>query len=989
MRFISILFTGLLAFSSFLANAEQAPMPMVAPLYDNASLYKASLTSYNWIEASEQADVTPITLDDDDTELQTIAFPFSFYNVEYNQLIISSNGFISFDDNSGDECCEGASIPQQGRAENYIAGWHSDLDPDSGGFVTTATYGTAPNRIFIVQFDEIRACCGTDEPQVSFQYQLHENSQNIEVHYKSIDSYDQLLTIGIENSDGTDGIEFFHGFDDDFVASYPDALIAIKYRKTKVKVSYNSTQTSEFMNNITIDVALNTAPTADVVIPVMSDNISEGTVDINSLTFTSANWNTPQTITVTGVDDEVLDGDTNYNIVLGTSTSDDLEFSDIDSVIALVNVDNETPGVFLSDFSSKTLVEGSSIQFMVSLNTQPTADVTFEMDSTPNIYTDRFVMTPASLTFTADNFTTPQLVTITYAEDTLALLDSNVAIDFTAISTDVDYLLTTSADVVAINNDIAGIIVETTGSMTYETGKGFEVNVSLATPPVGEILILVAISQNYATLNLNGSAMGTGFLLIFDASNWDQAQTVVVQGIDNDNVDSTEDQNFILVVASNDYYEDEDSAYAWGRFPIQEFDITHDDDDVIEVALSNIGALLVNEDGTATTLDLSLNNLPTADVSVTVTSANEDEIIVSTASYLFTPDNWNALQSLELVGVNDDLVDGNQTVEVTITTTSTDVNYNALIKTLTVSNADNDTASIVVDVMDAFTTSELGGNQILNFMLSTQPSADVSFELYSTDTTEGDVSSSLITFTADNWNVAQAVTVSGQADLVIDGDVAYEIMFKASKSEDALYNGLTLTALSVTNIDDIFDYSFTVSATSLTVTEGQTVSFDVVLNAPPSEDVIVPLYSSDTNEAVLSTETLIFTAENWNTAQTVTVSGVEEGVVDEAQSIFILFLPVESDDVHYDAFAVTGITLLVENATEDYIEPSEPLEKAPVEEAPVEEAPAEEAPTTDVTIVEVPLADEKVSSKSSGGSINFLMMFFLMLIVSVRHNTKK
>src|SRR5438046_383594 len=60
--------------------------------------------------------------------------------------------------------------------------------------------------------------------------------------------------------------------------------------------------TSEAGGTATFSVVLNSQPTADVVIPVVSSNAGEGAVAPASLTFTAANWNSPQAVTVTGVD---------------------------------------------------------------------------------------------------------------------------------------------------------------------------------------------------------------------------------------------------------------------------------------------------------------------------------------------------------------------------------------------------------------------------------------------------------------------------------------------------------------------------------------------------------------------------------------------------------------------------------------------------------------------------------------------------------------
>ena len=70
----------------------------------------------------------------------------------------------------------------------------------------------------------------------------------------------------------------------------------------------------------TFTVKLNSEPTADVTVAVSSLDTGEGTVSPNTLTFTTGNWNDNQTVTVTGANDHVDDGDQTYNIVLNPSS---------------------------------------------------------------------------------------------------------------------------------------------------------------------------------------------------------------------------------------------------------------------------------------------------------------------------------------------------------------------------------------------------------------------------------------------------------------------------------------------------------------------------------------------------------------------------------------------------------------------------------------------------------------------------------------------
>ena len=67
-----------------------------------------------------------------------------------------------------------------------------------------------------------------------------------------------------------------------------------------------------------------------------------------------------------------------------------------------------------------------------------------------------------------------------------------------------------------------------------------------------------------------------------------------------------------------------------------------------------------------------------------------------------------------------------------------------------------------------------------------------------------------------------------------------------------------------------------VSPTSLSVNESGTTTYTVVLTTEPSSTVTVTPSSNDTGAATLSPSSLTFTSGNWDTAQTVMVSGAED-----------------------------------------------------------------------------------------------------------------
>ncbi len=130
-------------------------------------------------------------------------------------------------------------------------------------------------------------------------------------------------------------------------------------------------------------------------------------VSPSSLTFSNSNWDSNQTVTVTGVDDAVEDGHKNYIIELSPATSDDLNFSGINPEdITIMNIDNEYfPGLpFTEDFAADNLIDSSKTN--VDLNT---AEQKVRLAAAERIYPDFSVAEGVSIT---DDLETTQLLTV-------------------------------------------------------------------------------------------------------------------------------------------------------------------------------------------------------------------------------------------------------------------------------------------------------------------------------------------------------------------------------------------------------------------------------------------------------------------------------------------------------------------------------------------------------------------------------------------------
>ncbi|EMI53431.1 extracellular nuclease [Rhodopirellula sallentina SM41] len=107
---------------------------------------------------------------------------------------------------------------------------------------------------------------------------------------------------------------------------------------------------------------------------------------------------------------------------------------------------------------------------------------------------------------------------------------------------------------------------------------------------------------------------------------------------------------------------------------------------------------------------------------------------------------------------------------------------------------------VVTQSGGATVVSESGLIDTISVVLSSQPTTDVTVAITSADTTEVMVAPSELTFTPDNWNLAQSVTVSSSNDSLIDGSQNTTVSFSVSSS-DLEYAGLTDVEVEVTTQD--------------------------------------------------------------------------------------------------------------------------------------------------------------------------------------------
>ena len=220
---------------------------------------------------------------------------------------------------------------------------------------------------------------------------------------------------------------------------------------------------------------------------------------------------------------------------------------------------------------------------------------------------------------------------------------------------------------------------------------------------------------------------------------------------------------------------------------------------------------------------------------------------------------------------------------------------------------DDDTAGIAVDpatsTSSRLRTTESGGTATFTVKLDSEPTGNVALDVASADTTEGTAAPSTLTFTPSDWSDAQTVTLTGVADSLAGDDASYTVTLTVDQADtaDAKYDALSAVTVYAVNVDHL--HGLDVGGVTGQATEaGGTATFTVALLTQPSAAVTVAVTSRDPGEGSVSPSALTFAPSAWNTALTVTVTGVQDPV-DDGTAAWSVRLDPSSGDASYGGLA--------------------------------------------------------------------------------------
>lgn len=156
-----------------LSAAAFGPPLTLCPGPDHYGYVCESAATYAYIDATNDTFLYEV----DGTTLIQLPFPFTFYGTTYTELHASVDGNLQFSSNNSaylNQCLDQG--PANGLGDMIAVYW-DDLDLRLEGYLETEVVGEAPNRIFVIEWDDV-PYYGLEET-ATFEVQLFEGSNDI------------------------------------------------------------------------------------------------------------------------------------------------------------------------------------------------------------------------------------------------------------------------------------------------------------------------------------------------------------------------------------------------------------------------------------------------------------------------------------------------------------------------------------------------------------------------------------------------------------------------------------------------------------------------------------------------------------------------------------------------------------------------------------------------------------------------------------------
>ena len=677
-------------------------------------------------------------------------------------------------------------------------------------------------------------------------------------------------------------------------------------------------------NSSTVTATLSGRSSAEVILTVAATagaNAEAGDFVLSSAkTLTIAAGATASTgaVTVTAVDDTKDAPDKSVTVTAVVSGSSGVAAPS--SVTLTIADDDDAPAVTLAVVDSSISENGGSTTVTAALSHPSSADTAITVTAsagTGAVATD-FTQTGATLTVAAGATRSTGTVTVTANDDTTDAPDKSVTISGSAVNAQGVGAVTGTTLTITDDEGLPTVALVLLPASISESGGVSTVTATLSGASSEAVTVTVGASPVTSTGAMSGDfTLSTANTLTIAAGSTTSTGAVTVTAVDN----AADAPDKAVTVSGT-------AAGGNGVAAPSDMTLALTDDDAAPEVLLSVASSSIPEKGGSTTVSATLTHPSSAATTVTVTpvanaytvASGSDAVIVIAAG-----STASATDTATITAV-DNAVDAADS-DVTVMGTAANTQATAKSETMTVTGAsltitDDDTAGFVVSpstsASSRLRTTEDGGTAAFEVKLGSEPTGDVVLGVASSDPAEGTVSASSLTFTATTWSTAQTVTLTGVDDAPanpVDGDRSYTVTLTVNtmSTADPTYDALSAITVYAVNADN--EYGLDVGSVTGQATEaGGQATFTVALLTRPSAAVTVSVTSLDASEGAASPSSLTFTDSDWNTTQTVTVTGADDAIDDGGVTWNVRLAP-SSGDANYNG--LSNVDVLVTTTDDD------------------------------------------------------------------------
>ena len=633
--------------------------------------------------------------------------------------------------------------------------------------------------------------------------------------------------------------------------------VGLTFNRTELRIVEDSPAAA------TYSVRLDTQPLNSGSTVVVALSTAAGTAitfEPSSLVFSRGNWSTVQYVDVFALHDE--DSADAMGTLVHTASGAD-EYAGIISNLPLTIIDDDDPSLIVMP-ATLIVDEGMTADYTVRLSTRPSETITVTI--VPLVDTD-FTVDLASLTFTVDNWKTPQTVRVSAGHDDDATIDNA---DLVHTASGAPYEAVTFSLALSTSEDEDEALVVSAEQLTITEGAGASITVALASQPSGTVTVDISYPSNTDVVTDADS-------LTFAVDTWQIAQTVAISTTAD--ADSGDDSVRLQLRVTDPAIYDASAVNV---------DITIDDTDVPALIVRRPSSTVA--EGSSITLAIRLATQPSEPVSIRSTITGSDDVYALPSLLVFSPTNWSTERAVNLFAEHDDNA-VSETVNIEFTAFGGEYAGISVRRTVQVVD-DDENAFVFADtdgnsLADDPLTVRENGQVPYALRLDAQPTGDVTVTL--TSSSSATASPAQVTFTAENWRTFQTLTITA-AD---DEDSSDHVTTITHAGSGGGYGSVSGT-VEVRVVDDdlptilFLDQALRVlPGSQLAVPEGESNTYRLRLSTKPSAPVTITISGFGNSDLSLDKTVLTFTSTNWNQAQTVSASAAHDDDAGSDQSIVL------------------------------------------------------------------------------------------------------